>query len=117
MKKTLPILVSSAAIMACLLASCSRPGTEAQSVDSTKSQLRVKYFNGGLRDEWINQLVDDFEAKYADYSFESGKKGVQIIKEFVKSNPQVSGINSSSNDVFWVEDTDYYDAVSKGQLL
>lgn len=116
MKKTLPILVSSAAIMACLLASCSRPGTEAQSVDSTKSQLRVKYFNGGLRDEWINQLVDDFEAKYADYSFESGKKGVQIIKEFVKSNPQVSGINSSSNDVFWVEDTDYYDAVSKGQL-
>ena len=35
--------------------------------DQTKTQLHVKYTNGGLRREWIDHVVASFEEKYKDY--------------------------------------------------
>lgn len=84
--------------------------------DGTKSVLRVKYLNGGLRDEWITNVCNDFCELYKDYSFEEGKVGVTIIPEFIKSNAQVSSIKNNPNDVFWAEDTDYFTCVSTGQV-
>jgi hypothetical protein len=33
---------------------------------------------GGFRSNWIDTWAKEFELKYAEYSFEEGKKGVEI---------------------------------------
>ena len=73
-KKKLLIAFSAAAICG-VLAGCGREDDAQQSIDSTKTQLYVKYYNGGLRREWIDEICSNFEKDYADYSFETGKVG------------------------------------------
>ena len=36
-------------------------------------------WNGGPEDDWLQAAIQKFEEKYADVSFEEGKKGVQVI--------------------------------------
>ena len=70
---------------------CRRDNSEDQKVDKSKTQLYVKYYNGGFGDEWLNQLCAEFEEMYADVHFEEGKTGVQIMKEFNRG--QLTGPN------------------------
>lgn len=58
---------------------------EVQEFDESKSQLFVKYYNGGAGRAWIDEVVANFEADYADVPFEEGKKGVEVVKDFEKS--------------------------------
>ena len=85
-------------------------------VDGGKTQLYVKYYKGGLGAEWIEQTIADFEAKYANYSFEEGKTGVQIHKDFEKSNIQADLVPESPNHVFLLESMNYYEFYSKGVM-
>ena len=85
-------------------------------VDAGKTQLYVKYYKGGLGAEWIEQTIADFEAKYANYSFEEGKTGVQIHKDFEKSNIQADLVPESPNHVFLLESMNYYEFYSKGVM-
>lgn len=118
-KKALPLIVSFFALSATLI-SCGRNEEENNSqepIDDTKTQLWVKYFNGGLRREWIDNVCDQFEKDYASYSFEQGKTGVQIRKDFEKNSIQVDAVTSSPYQVFVMENTDYYQFASKNTLL
>lgn len=116
-KKKVTFLAVSLLGMATTLAGCGREGESVGSVDETKTQLYVKYFNGGLRRAWIDKVCDDFEADYADYSFEPGKKGIQIRKDFEKNAIQVDAITKSSYQVFVMENVDYFQFVSKKTML
>ena len=89
---------------------------EGVEVDAGKTQLYVKYYKGGLGAEWIEQTIADFEEKYANYSFEEGKTGVQIHKDFEKSNIQADLVPESPNHVFLLESMNYYEFYSKGVM-
>ncbi len=86
-------------------------------IDTTKTQLTVKYYNGGYGQVWLDTLIENFEETYAETSFEDGKKGVQILKDFNKSNVIASQIKDYSADVFLMEHVSYDEAINKGALL
>lgn len=116
-KKTLPLVLSFLAI-ASSIAGCGRKeDSSSVSIDNEKTQLYVKYHNGGLRREWIDKVCDQFEEDYADYSFEEGKKGIQIQKDFEKNSIQVDAVTSSKYQVFLMENTNYYQFVAKNTML
>ncbi len=115
-KKKLLIAFSAAAICG-VLAGCGREDDAQQSIDSTKTQLYVKYYNGGLRREWIDEICSNFEKDYADYSFETGKVGVQIMKEFEKLPITADALPSNQYNVYIMEGVDYLNFVSKNTLM
>lgn len=77
MKKLLTTIV--AAIMAFGMVAgvgCSGGGG---GIDETKSQLYIGNQNAGLGYVWLEKIIDNFEKQYANYSFEDGKVGVEVI--------------------------------------
>lgn len=81
LKKTVSLSLS--ALMMSLavvpLAACDfgGQGSNAQ-VDTTKTQFYIGNFDGGYGHTWIEKAAKKFEERYAETSFEAGKKGVQI---------------------------------------
>ena len=114
MKKKFLFLGAAGLIAATMLAGCGEIIEE--EIDETKTQLRVKYTNGGFGSEWLDKLMDEFETEFANYSFEEGKTGVQIIPDYDKRNVGYESIRGNANHVFIQEDTDYYTYISKGVL-
>ena len=84
-------------------------------IDESKSQLYVYNYDGGFGTEWLYKARDRFEAAYAETSFESGKKGVQVQVSAGKSN--LDALATSSFNVFFTEQVFYNDLISKGLLL
>lgn len=114
--KRLVALALSVAALGTGLVGCGGRETDT-SVDSTKTQLYVKYYNGGLGSDWINKVIADFEELYKDTSFQSGRMGVQVMKDFEKSNIQADLVQKSPNQVFLLESMNYYEFISKGVML
>lgn len=108
------IAVLLAGVFALGFAGC---GKQLESIDTTKTQLYVKYYNGGMGREWIDEIISDFEAAYANESFEDGKTGVQVVKDFEKSNPESATIASGTNQVYIIEDASYYDLIDSYDAL
>lgn len=88
-------------------------------VDETKTQLRVNNYRGGYGDEWLNQLIDRFEAAYADYQGVDGKVGVEVRVNNQKSKGQdiVATISGSNDDIYFSENMPYYDLIGYGSAL
>ena len=114
--KTKQLLVLSIVTLAATatLTGCGKPDVEEE--DETKTQLRIKYTNGGFGSEWLDKLADEFTEVFKDVSYQEGRKGVQIIKEYDKQNTGYESIRGNSNHIFIQEDTDYYTYLSKGVL-
>ena len=106
-------------LMLCsVMVGCRRDDNTDQTVEKTKTQLYVKYYNGGFGDEWLNRLCAEFEAMYADVSLEEGKVGVQIMKEFNRGQlTGPDGLKGNRNNVYLMENIDYYTYVASGMLL
>lgn len=88
--------------------------------DGTKTTLEVCYYNGGLRDIWLNTAIERFTEIYADYSFEEGKKGVFVDLNSSKDNRGNNFLvtaKTSTEDVFLLEDVDYYDYMAAGNMM
>lgn len=104
-----------------VLAACNveRIGQEEQ-INVGATQLFVGTFDGGYGDEWIKKAAVRFEEKYKDISFETGKKGVQIIPKKSRDyygpllKDDIAGLKQ---DVFFTESIYYYDFVNQGLLL
>ena len=114
LRKTLALTLCAMSAMSGLVACGGRE--PAPNVDDGKTQLYVKYYKGGIGAEWIEQTIADFETKYANYSFEPNKVGVQIQKDFEKSNIQADLVPESPNHVFLLESMNYYEFYSKGVM-
>ena len=86
-------------------------------INESQTQLYVSFYAGGIGTEWFNEAVRGFEAKYAETSFEEGKKGVQIIPDTNKSTTAgdtlLAGLNTNTNDVYFTEGVYYYDIIAK----
>lgn len=61
------------------LATTACGGKKGPTVDATKTQLNVGVFNAGLGTTYFDEMAKDFEEYYAETSFETGKKGVEIV--------------------------------------
>lgn len=124
MKKRIGTVLLTATLLATtILASltgCGARGGNTEEVDSKKTQLYVGYYYAGLGKEWIQQAKALFEEKYADKSFEEGKTGVQVVLDLDKAGLNggdlLNTIKSKRDQVFFVENADYYSFADEGNL-
>lgn len=117
MKKIMASIL--AAVMVLSVAACGAKTTE--EVDSSKTQLYVGNFAGGVGSEWLESAMAQFEEKYADVSFEEGKKGVQLIlgennKTTMAGQELKKVISSSKTEIFFTQGVYYHDWVNQGLL-
>lgn len=121
MKKVLAGLTLGA-MMTLVLAACggstSKPGGDGSSKDETgKSILTVATYDGGLKSEWLSEAATRFETKFADTSFETGKKGVSVkVLADKKYNGSTLLSSSLTSDVYFTEDVSYFEHVNKGNF-
>ena len=93
-------------------------------LDENRTTLVVANWNGGVGDEWLTTAIEKFEKKYADYSFEKGKKGVQVIlgsnnKTTVggESLKELIGTEGCNDDIFFTENVYYQWWAKTGKML
>lgn len=77
-------------------------------IEEGKSQLYVFSFAGGYGTEWLSDLARRYEEANADKSFESGKKGIQVIPTNSKSQVSSTVIKNGKEMVYFAEQVDYY---------
>lgn len=95
------------------------PSESSATEDPDKTNIKLCYYNGGLRDVWIKNAIAEFENTFADYSFESDKKGVKVTLDSAKDHRGPNYlINAKDTDfsMFMLEDVDYYEYRNKGHL-
>lgn len=95
-------------------------GKEEEKVDETKTQIYVGNQNYGFGDAWLKSAIKKFEEANADVSFEDGKTGVQIFYtngSAFGSNTLLQTIKTQGCDIFFGENTQYYDFISGGAML
>lgn len=89
-------------------------------IRADQTQLTIGVFDGGLGSEWIYAVKKDFEAKYADVSFEEGKKGVQLrpvpSRSFTQTGME-NNIESFKEDVIFAEGANAQYFAARGNFL
>lgn len=69
----------------CALSSTACGTTVVDDIQKDKTNITVGIYLGGTGTDWIDGAVKRFEEKYANVSFEEGKKGVHVIVDKSKS--------------------------------
>lgn len=82
------------------------PASEQESVDTSKTTIRVFNYKAGYGDAWLSAIKESFEKRYANESFESGKKGVQVLFDSRMETWKSAQVSSSAYDVFFLENQD-----------
>ncbi len=121
-KHVLPI-----ALFACLLASCSGEGGASSSgagsnsggggeetINTSKTQLYVKSYQGGFGSKWLYEAKAKYEALHANDVYEEGKKGVQVVITEQKQTPTSADIINSYHQVYFFESLNYSNMVKDG---
>lgn len=91
-----------------------------RAVDSTKAQLHVANYDGGVGCAWLeDELIPRFEEEYAEYEFMPGTKGVQVHVTPTRDSLAVVGarIKTAKEDVYFLEDVNYYEGIAEGYFL
>ena len=114
MKKIFALSV--VALCAIGVSACNKGSGDA--IDSTKAQLKVATFDGGVGDQWLKNAARLFEEKNANREdFQDGRTGVQI---HVTSNRACSGGNLENSDlnedIYFTESVDYYKLTNQHKL-
>ena len=77
-------------------------------------------YYGGLGSQWLETIVEKFEYKYKDRSFENGRVGVQVIidnqKNGMEGNELIGTMSTKRDEVFFTENVNYYDMKNAGVL-
>lgn len=98
--------------------SCGRNQNESDKVNTEMMQLYVSNYDGGFGTDWLRDIKTAFETKYADTSFDGGKtKGIQVWIDPNKDKGYQLNFNTTSNEIFFSEETMYYDNVRNGDFL
>jgi len=72
-----------------------------------QTQLYVSHFTSGYGSTWIRKMKKDFEAAYANVSFEEGKMGVQIMIDDHVTLGDAMDFHANDNYVFFLDSNDY----------
>ena len=122
-KKTIFTVFMAMLLTAGCLSGCggssSVPGGTEEEVDANKTQLVVATYDGGVGATWLVEAGKRFEEKYADTSFEEGKKGVQV--SVVKNTNYIGEgilrtLQSEEADVWFTEGVNYLDHIHAGNF-
>lgn len=113
---TLMSAICMASVAACKGSTTKRPGYEDKEFDPTKTQLEVFTYKAGFGDDWLFELETAFEEAYADYSFETGKTGVQVWHKGDMKTFTYQDIQNSEFDVLFLENANYNSYVNNGVL-
>jgi len=93
---------------------CGNGGGNAK--DKTKTHLSVLNYDGGIGSEWLKNAAKRFEEKYAEVSFEEGKKGV-VIDITNNKNDGTQGVTTTSFAVWFSESNVYNDLIASKQVV
>lgn len=106
-----------AAAMPFTMMACGPTGGEViDSVDKTKIQLNVFSYNGGVGSEWLDKVIERFEADYKDATFSNGRTGVQVVPSKTKSDV-FSNMGTNNNHVIFSEVGNYSQLVTQKSVL
>lgn len=94
-------------------------GEKTEKIDTSKTQLYVFNYDGGFGSNWLASVKKDFEEKYADSSFEEGKKGVQIMihNEKTKMVNMADRILDNKEEVYFTEAAYYFTLLYQEKAL
>ena len=80
-----------------------------------KTVIKVGTYPGGVGQEWLTDAAERFALKYAETSFEKGKKGVYVeVTDSLTGSAYLD--QPMTHDVYFTEVVDYYALQSKGKL-
>lgn len=85
--------------------------------DDSKSQIKVTVWDGGYRKNWADNWAKAFEQKYAETSFETGKKGVQVEVLFSSANTGIFNVGTRDEDIIFSEQSKYYEFIKTNELF
>lgn len=116
MKKLSAIVLASVmASSICVTATgCGRNGGD--KVDKNKTQLYISNFDAGIGRGWVERLGNEFANKFANYSFEPGKTGVQVFYNHTTENNTATFFQTMERDpdyIYFTESVDYYQYSNK----
>lgn len=116
MKKFRFVAILLAVVMVLPFFGCNNRGNE--EIDTTKTQIYIDHYNGGVGDSWFKPLKERFEAAYADYKI-GDKVGVQLILSNHKNfgTELIDSVTSSNMDIFLSERFYYLEGIAKGDFL
>lgn len=121
MKKLRTIVATMlAAVSALTMSACGGGGKTSEKEDSTKTYLDVGVFDAGLGTKYFDELKKDFEAYYAETSFEEGKKGVVVraLKKSTEFNPaNLIGSMQNYEPVMYILDHGDYEEFTKKSMF
>lgn len=121
LKRFLCIALSAVATVAAAFTGCTPSGNGEGDVkvDDTKTQFYISNFNGGYGTDWLDEIIARFCEENAETEFEPGKKGVQIwVEKHKESGLSLSSkMSGSRNEVYFMEQANYYDMATRGLLL
>lgn len=121
MKKLRTIVATMlAAVSALTMSACGGGGKTSAKEDSTKTYLDVGVFDAGLGTTYFDELKKDFEAYYAETSFEEGKKGVVVraLKKSTEFNPaNLIGSMQNYEPVMYILDHGDYEEFTKKSMF
>ena len=116
------LLVLSTGLTGLSLYGCSNRRGGGEVIDTSRTQIYVAVFNGGYGSEWLQNAKVRFEETFKDKSYESGKKGAQIIitpylDRSICSTSLYNNIDLNPNEMFFTETIPYQEFVSGGKFL
>ena len=118
-KKIIGLALSATMLASCTgIAACGRTRID-DGDDGTKTTLTVANYAGGFGEQWIVEMKNKFEGKYAETEFEPGKKGavIKISQQHDGGTQYFSKVDASPEEVFFIEDVDYAAWVNKNKML
>ena len=103
-------ILSAAMLLSMLSVSGCGTREEGEQEDTTKAQLSVITFDGGVGDQWLKNAARLFEEKNKDRTdFQDGRTGVQI---HIAMDRSVGGdtikMSDLNKDIYFTENVDYY---------
>ncbi len=96
--------------LVCALGIFSGCGNKGIVIDKTKTQLYVSNHDAGIGRTWLESIGKEFEKTFAEYSFEEGKKGVQVIYNHNRNTNEgllLEKISGLKEYVFFTEGINY----------
>lgn len=112
-------VLSLASLITATSVACTPAGAQGEKVDTSKTQINVSHYLGGVGQAWIDKIETEFEELYKDYQGENGKVGVQIIVNHHKKEGDTlaDDIKSNPDEVYFTDKSKYHDMVTQGSLL
>lgn len=83
---------------------------------SGKTIVRLEAFESGYGVQWIRDSEIEFEKRFADYSFEEGKTGVDLKLNITKAT-DIDGMSSSGTDIYMMGTNNYPYVLSRKRFV